>query len=368
MFLHCRNIDFICQPRRQMLGYASPCHPPPATYMTSSAPVIIMPIPSRDFDPSEVAVTWKLLREHGYEVQFATPDGQRGHGDPLMLTGEGLDFWGAIPVLKQVKLLGLILRANGEARAAYAALQRDPFFLRPLRYDALDANAIDGLILPGGHWSRGMRPYLEDAGLQGFVARCFDLGKPVGAICHGVVLAARSRSETSGKSALHGRKTVALTWAMEGKAWRLMKFAGRFWDAAYYRTYLEQDGEPAGYRGVQAEVAGRFAFLLQIRAVVAGVPEAAGEFHQPPRLALHRPGQRHCLAAVQRRLAAGFGPAARRQHHAVADRADRFAQVETARDEALQPGVFQIRPHAARPVPARQDQAVDGAGVQRVVA
>src|SRR5471030_1884773 len=115
--------------------------------------------------------------------------------------------------------------------------------------------------------------------------------------------------------------------------------------------------------GLHAAIAGRFAFLLQIRAVVAGVPEAAGEFHQPPRLALHRPGQRHRLAAVQRRLAAGFGPAARRQHHAVADRADRLAQVETAREEALQPGVFQIRPHAARPVPARQDQAVDGAGV-----
>ena len=222
--------------------------------MTSSTPIIIMPIPHRDFDPSEVAVTWKLLREYGYEVQFATPDGQRGHGDPLMLTGEGLDFWGAIPLLKHVKLLGLVLRANGEARAAYAALERDPFFLRPLRYDALDANTIDGLILPGGHWSRGMRQYLEDATLQRFVARCFDLGKPVGAICHGVVLAARSVSEVSGKSALHGRKTVALTWAMEGKAWRLMQFAGRFWDAAYYRTYLEQDGEAAGYRGVQAEV------------------------------------------------------------------------------------------------------------------
>jgi len=222
--------------------------------MSSPAAIIVMPIPSRDFDPSEVAVTWQLLRAHGYEVQFATPDGQRAHGDPLMLSGQGLDFWGALPLLKHLKLLGLMLRANGEARAAYTALERDPFFLRPLRYDALDAGAIDGLILPGGHWSRGMRPYLEDAGLQGFVARCFDLGKPVGAICHGVVLAARSRSETSGKSALYGRKTVALTWAMEGKAWRLMKFAGRFWDAGYYRTYLEQEGEAAGYRGVQAEV------------------------------------------------------------------------------------------------------------------
>lgn len=219
-----------------------------------TAPIILMPIPNRDFDPSEVAVTWQLLRARGYDVRFATPDGQRGHGDPLMLSGRGLDLWGAVPLLKRFKLLGLILRANGEARAAYAALERDPRFLQPLRYDALDAADYDGLILPGGHWSRGMTAYLEDATLQRFVARCFALDLPVGAICHGVVLAARSVAADSGRSVLYGRKTVALTWAMEGKAWRLMRYGGRFWDATYYRTYLERPGEPAGHRGVQAEV------------------------------------------------------------------------------------------------------------------
>jgi hypothetical protein len=34
----------------------------------------------------------------------------------------------------------------------------------------------------------------------------------------------------------------------------LMRFLGRFWNAAYYRTYEEARGEPAGYRSVQAEV------------------------------------------------------------------------------------------------------------------
>ncbi|WP_295997151.1 type 1 glutamine amidotransferase domain-containing protein [Rugamonas sp.] len=222
--------------------------------MTASAPTILMPLPHRDFDPSEVALTWRLLRAHGYEVHFATPDGRCGHGDPLMLSGRGLDLWGAVPLLRRLKLMGLILRANGEARAAYAALERDPRFLQPLRYDALDAADYDGLILPGGHWSRGMRAYLEDATLQRCVARCFARNLPVGAICHGVVLAARSVTADGAHSVLHGRRTVALTWAMENKAWQLMRFGGRFWDAAYYRTYEEQAGEPAGYRGVQAEV------------------------------------------------------------------------------------------------------------------
>jgi hypothetical protein len=34
----------------------------------------------------------------------------------------------------------------------------------------------------------------------------------------------------------------------------MMRFAGRIWDAGYYRTYMEGPGEPEGYRSVQSEV------------------------------------------------------------------------------------------------------------------
>ncbi len=74
------------------------------------------------------------------------------------------------------------------------------------------------------------------------------------AICHGVVLAARSVSARTGKSVLDGRKTTALTWALESSAWKLTKYFGRFWDPDYYRTYLEGAGEAEGYRGVEQEV------------------------------------------------------------------------------------------------------------------
>jgi putative intracellular protease/amidase len=86
------------------------------------------------------------------------------------------------------------------------------------------------------------------------VATFFDAGRAIGAVCHGVVLAARSRSERTGRSVLHGRRTTALTWALERAAFRAMRFAGRVWDPGYYRTYLEEPGEPAGYRSVEAEV------------------------------------------------------------------------------------------------------------------
>src|SRR5262249_30247365 len=75
----------------------------------------------------------------------------------------------------------------------------------------------------------------------------------VAAICHGVLLAARSVDPATGRSVLYGRKTTALTWAMERLAWRLTRFT-RFWDPDYYRTYSEQPGQAKGYMAVQSEV------------------------------------------------------------------------------------------------------------------
>ena len=213
---------------------------------------ILVLLPSRDFDPTEAAVSWKLLRERGHTLSFATPDGLRAHADPLMVTGQGLDFWGQIPGLKKFVLVGRSLRADAAGRAAYAELERDSAFLAPVRHDQARAAAFDALLLPGGH-APGMRDYLESPVLHALVAAFFDANKPVAAICHGVVLAARSVSPATGKSVLHGRKTTALTWAFEAKAAKLGRIV-RYWDAHYYRTYREQSGEAVGTRGVQAEV------------------------------------------------------------------------------------------------------------------
>lgn len=215
---------------------------------------VLMPLPERDFDPTEAAVSWRILSQADIEVVFATPCGDPSEGDPLMLTGEGLDLWSRVPNLKSAKLLGLILRANSDARRDYANMIRAGRYRHPLDYNGIDPADFDGLLLPGGHCARGMRPYLESAILQGVVAHFFDSAKPVAAICHGVLLAARSISPKTGKSVLYGRKTTALTWKLEQSAWTLMKRAGRRWDPDYYRTYTEKPGEPSGYWSVQSEV------------------------------------------------------------------------------------------------------------------
>ncbi|HEY1588475.1 MAG TPA: type 1 glutamine amidotransferase domain-containing protein, partial [Rhodanobacter sp.] len=192
---------------------------------------ILIPLPHRDFDPSEVAVSWHTLHTDGHEVIFATSDGQVARADELMLSGVGLDPWGWLPGLNRLRLIGLLLRANADARKAHAAMLQDAAFRTPLRWEALDASAFDGLLLPGGHRARGMREYLESPLLQKLVAAFFAANKPVAAICHGVLLAARSRS-ANGKSVLYGRRTTALTWALEKKAWATARIT-RFWDPLY---------------------------------------------------------------------------------------------------------------------------------------
>jgi putative intracellular protease/amidase len=214
---------------------------------------ILFLLPARDFDPSEAAVSWQVLARAGHSVSFSTPDGRPAIADDIMLTGKGLDPWGMIPLLRNFPLVGLLMRANRDARAAYAAMIADPNYMAPQRWDGVDPSSFDALLLPGGHRARGMRDYLESETLQGHVAGFFDADKPVAAICHGVLLAARSISKRTGRPVLNGYQTTALTWALENSAWSLARVL-RFWDPNYYRTYLEQNGQPKGFMSVQQEV------------------------------------------------------------------------------------------------------------------
>ena len=234
---------------------------------------ILMPIPARDFDPTEVAASWSVLRRLGHAVVFATPDARPGRADPVMLTGRGLDLWGWLPGLRRITLVGRLLAANADARRAYAEMAADPAFRSPIAWDAAAVEAFDGLLLPGGHRARGMRPYLESAVLQALVGRFFALGLPVGAICHGVVLAARSRGPDR-RSVLFGRRTTALTWSLERAGWRVGRIA-RFWDPGYYRTYPDGPGRPAGYMSVEAEVTRALERPEDFQDVPRGIPPFA---------------------------------------------------------------------------------------------
>jgi putative intracellular protease/amidase len=208
---------------------------------------------SADYDPTEVAIPWQVLSGAGHEVAFATENGARPEPDEIMLTGVGLDPWSFIPRLAKVRFVGRFLGADARARAAHRRMIEDPGFSAPLRFDALRAEDWDGVVLPGGHRARGIRPYLESEALRRFVLAMFEAEKIVGAICHGAVVAARTIVPATGRSVLYGRQTTGLTWAQERLATRIARLT-RWWDPSYYRTYVEEPGERAGYRSVQAEV------------------------------------------------------------------------------------------------------------------
>jgi len=183
---------------------------------------ILIPLPARDFDPTEAAVAWRLLVAAGHDIVFATPTGQPAKADRRMLTGKGLGPWKTL------------LRARSDAREAYAAMVRTPEFCSPLRYADLspEGRDLNGLLLPGGH-DQGMRGLLEAPELQDMVAAWMKANRPLAAICHGVVVVARSIDPETNKSVLFGRRTTALLQSQELTAWWLT----RAWLGNYYRTY-----------------------------------------------------------------------------------------------------------------------------------
>jgi protease I len=127
---------------------------------------VLIPLPSYDFDPTEAAVPWRVLRARGHRMVFATPDGRPGEADPKMVTGAGLG------------VLAPFLKADAAGRAAYQAMTQAPEFVRPIAYAEIATADADALLLPGGH-APGMRPYLESPMLQALVAEFFAREKPV---------------------------------------------------------------------------------------------------------------------------------------------------------------------------------------------
>ncbi len=171
---------------------------------------VLMPLPDQDFDVTETAVPWKVLTRAGHRVIFATERGGSPPAcDPLLLTGVLFGQLGAEP----------------EPRAFYAEMSRSPEFQAPIAWDTMNVADFDALWLPGGH-APGMRQYLGHAGLQEQVRRFFALNRPVAAICHGVLVAARA-------GVLAGRRTTCLPAYMELSGWAITAWKlGR-----YYRTY-----------------------------------------------------------------------------------------------------------------------------------
>ncbi len=176
-----------------------------------------IPLPDTDFDVTEVAVPWRLLTRAGHRVVFATEKGGQSPAcDPLLLTGVVFGQLGAKP----------------EPKTFYAEMIESEEFKSPVAWSDVDPDAMDGLVLPGGH-AQGMKQYLGSDVLQAKVARFWRSERPVAAICHGVLVLARTKDPETGRSVLHGVKTTCLPAYME----RLAYYLTAWKHGKYYRTY-----------------------------------------------------------------------------------------------------------------------------------
>lgn len=176
---------------------------------------IVFPLPDRDFDVTEVAVPWKLLVEAGHQITFATEAGATPACDPLLIKGVVFGALGARP----------------EPIAFYREMEKSPEFVSPAKWSDIDPARYDSLFLAGGH-AQGMRQYLGSEVVQQLTVAFFATTKPIAAICHGVLVAARSK-RADGHSVLHGVRTTCLPKYMERSA-----YLATFWRRGrYYRTY-----------------------------------------------------------------------------------------------------------------------------------
>ncbi|MEE9375438.1 MAG: type 1 glutamine amidotransferase domain-containing protein [Rhizobiaceae bacterium] len=181
---------------------------------------VLIATSTNEYDPTEVAVPWKILKEAGYKVVFATDTGKPGTADQRMLNGN------------KFGILKRLLIADKSGQQAYCEMLQDHAFQNPMHYRDIKAGGLEGLVLPGGH-AKGIIPYLESQILQKAIAEFFLKDKPVAAICHGVVAACRARNLKTGKSVLYKRKTTALLKRQEMLAYQVTR-----WNLGdYYRTY-----------------------------------------------------------------------------------------------------------------------------------
>jgi protease I len=183
---------------------------------------ILIPLPSYGFDPTEVAIPWKIISKNNFEIVFATPEGKRAKTDIKMLNGDHLGIWKPL------------LQARKDAVKAYKEMEKCESFGNPIKYGDIDEGNYDALLLPGGH-DKGVKEYLESKILQQLVVTFFIKQKPVAAICHGVVLVARSIDPNTQKSVIHTYKTTSLLKSQELVAYNMTKL----WMQDYYLTYPE---------------------------------------------------------------------------------------------------------------------------------
>jgi len=187
-----------------------------------AVPKVLIPMSDYGHDPTETAIPYAAFKEAGFEVHFATENGNAAECDSKMLRGV------------TQKLLG----AARHAVDAYSRMSASTEFQQPLCWSSQNFNldTYNLIFLPGGH-EKGVRQLIDSPIMHQHLASYFPATlkpstKTVAAVCHGVMVL----SETllpDGKSVIHECVTTALPAKFEQVAfWGTRLFLGD-----YYKTY-----------------------------------------------------------------------------------------------------------------------------------
>lgn len=184
---------------------------------------ILMPLPDHEFDPTEAAIPWSTCSSGGWNVAFSTESGGVAEGDLRRLKG-------ALPGL---------LSASHKARSAYKRMAQDPAFQHPIPYERIDASQYEALLLPGGD-APGVRQYLDNTLLRTKVLEFWVQRKPIGAICHGILVLARTIDQRTGRSVVYGSKVAVLPKSLDRFGYLVDRWLVRHGYVMYPRCVAEE--------------------------------------------------------------------------------------------------------------------------------
>ncbi|KAH8592310.1 class I glutamine amidotransferase-like protein [Bisporella sp. PMI_857] len=185
-------------------------------------PKVLIPMADYGHDPTETAVPYTAFKQAGFEISFATENGNAPRCDSKMLEGLTQTFLGATKKVVE----------------AYQKMSTTPEFQNPLSWSSpnFSLDAYNLVLLPGGH-DKGVRQIIDSVEIHKHLANYFSAtkkpsAKTVAAVCHGVMVLSETK-RSDGKSVIYECDTTALPARFEQVAyWGTRLFLGD-----YYKTY-----------------------------------------------------------------------------------------------------------------------------------
>ncbi len=179
---------------------------------------VLIPLPDRDFDVTEVAVPWRLLTRAGHRVEFCTEKGDAAPAaDPLLLDGVLFGQLGAQP----------------EPCAFYRELEADAAFRAPHAWDATDFERLRRACCCPAATRRGCANTSDRACSSSVSPRSGGPGGPSARSATAYSCSPAASTRRPARASCTDRRTTCLAKYQERTAYWLTSWKlGR-----YYRTY-----------------------------------------------------------------------------------------------------------------------------------